>query len=82
MGAVEPEDLRKLVARNVRAAARRKRVPLTSLADFSGTSRSQLFAVLALTTSPTVDWLAKVAAALEVAPWELLAPRTKRAETT
>jgi lambda repressor-like predicted transcriptional regulator len=77
---VEPEDLRKLVARNVRAAARRKGVALTSLADFSGTSRSQLFAVLALTTSPTVDWLAKVAAALDVDPWQLLAPRMKRTD--
>lgn len=76
---VETAELRKLVARNIRAAARKKRLALTALADFAGTSRSQLFAVLALATSPTLDWLAKIAKALDVEPSELIAPsRVKR----
>jgi DNA-binding phage protein len=76
---VEPAALRALVAKNVRAAARRKGVALTALADFAAVSRSQLFAVLARETSPTIDWLAKVATALDVEPWQLLMPRpTKR----
>jgi DNA-binding phage protein len=76
---VDPSALRALVAKNVRAVARRKGVALTALADFAAVSRSQLFAVLARETSPTIDWLAKVATALDVEPWQLLAPRaTKR----
>jgi DNA-binding phage protein len=77
---VEPRELRTLVARNVRAAAKRKRVALTALADFAGVSRSQVFAVLKSATSPTLDWIAKVAAALDVEPWQLLAPRTGKRE--
>jgi DNA-binding phage protein len=75
---VEPRELRALVARNVRTTAKRKRVALTALADFAGVSRSQVFAVLNSATSPTLDWIAKVATALEVEPWQLLAPRPKK----
>jgi DNA-binding phage protein len=75
---VEALELRTLVARNVRVAAKRKRIALTALADFAGVSRSQVFAVLKSTTSPTLDWIAKVATALDVEPWQLLAPRTAK----
>jgi transcriptional regulator with XRE-family HTH domain len=67
--------LRALVARNVRLASKRKGIALTALADFAGVSRSQVFAVLKSATSPTLDWIAKVATALDVEPWQLLAPR-------
>jgi DNA-binding phage protein len=62
----------------VRAIAKRKRVALTALADFAGVSRSQVFAVLKSATSPTLDWIAKVATALDVEPWQLLAPRAAK----
>ena len=75
---MEPRELRALVARNVRAIAKRKRVALTALADFAGVSRSQVFAVLKSATSPTLDWIAKVATALDVEPWQLLAPRAAK----
>jgi lambda repressor-like predicted transcriptional regulator len=75
---VEPSALRALVAKNVRAAAKGRGVALTALADFAAVSRSQLFAVLALETSPTLDWIAKVATALDVEPWQLLAPRAAK----
>jgi lambda repressor-like predicted transcriptional regulator len=78
---VEPAALRALVAKNVRAAAKRNGVALTALADFAAVSRSQLFAVLAADTSPTLDWIAKIAAALDIEPWQLLAPRTMKRET-
>ena len=78
---MEPRELRALVARNVRAAAKRKRVALTALAGFAGVSRSQVFAVLKSATSPTLDWIAKVATALDVEPWQLLAPRAAKRET-
>ena len=47
---------------------------MNAAADFAGVSRSQMFAVLAGETAPSIDWLAKVAEALEVEPWELLRP--------
>jgi lambda repressor-like predicted transcriptional regulator len=77
---VEAKELRRLVARNIRAAAKRKRVALTALADFAGVSRSQVFTVLATTTSPTLDWIARVATALDVEPWQLLASRSAMRE--
>lgn len=75
---MEPGELRTILARNIRATARKQGVALTALADFAGTSRSQLFAVLAKTTAPTTDWIAKVATALEVEPAHLLAKPAKR----
>ena len=66
--------LRSLLATNLRALATEKKLTLTALADFAAVSRAQLFNVLAGKMSPTLDWLAKVASALDVEPWELLAP--------
>jgi len=71
---VDARELRKLLARNVRIVARRRKLALTALADFAGVSRSQMFAVLAGSTSPTIDWLAKIASALDIEPSQLLAP--------
>ena len=48
---------------------------LNSLADFATVSRSQLYDVIAGNKGTTIDWLAKVATALDVEPWELLRPR-------
>jgi len=45
---------------------------VSALADIAGVSRAQMFNVLRCTSSATVDWLAKVADALEIQPWELL----------
>jgi transcriptional regulator with XRE-family HTH domain len=73
---VEPKALRAVIAENIRGAARRKRVTINALADFAAVSRAQMFNVLGGTSSPTIDWLAKVAAALEVEPWQLLSPRS------
>ena len=69
-----PHEVRHLVAENIRAAAEAKGVGINALADFAAVSRAQLFNVLGGSASPTVDWLAKIAEALEVAPWQLLAP--------
>ena len=71
---MDPAALRSLLAENLRVLAEERGVTFNALADFAGVSRAQLFAVLAETTGPTVDWLAKIAAALEVEPWQLLAP--------
>ncbi len=50
---------------------------INALADFSDVSRSHLHAVLACERSATVDWLEKIAATLEVEPYELLLPRER-----
>ena len=66
------EQVRALVAKNIRAAAKRQGMSLNSVADFAGVSRSQFYDVLLRRKSASVDWLAKVAATLDVEPWELL----------
>ncbi len=71
---VEPQELRTVVARNIRALAEARGTTLNSLADFAGVSRAQLYSVLAGDAAPTTDWLAKIAAVLEVDPSKLLAP--------
>jgi len=73
---VDPDDLRAVIAQNIRVIAERKKMVLEKLADFAGVSRAQLFNVLACTSSPSSDWLARVAEPLEVEAWELLVPRT------
>ena len=70
-------SIRAILARNVRAYARKKGIALNSLADFAGVSRSQLFDVLAKRKAASVDWLAKVAKALDVEPHDLLNPAAK-----
>lgn len=71
MGAAE---LRRVLAGNIRDAARRKRVGLNQLADLAGVSRAMLYLVLQGRKSPTVHWLTKVADALDAEPWRLLRP--------
>lgn len=75
---MEIHEVRAVVGRNVRAFAKERRITLNRLIDFAETSKGQLYNVLRGTTSPTVDWLTKVANALEVEPWQLLAPRPKK----
>jgi len=71
---VDASELRQLLAKNIRAAARRKGLTINQLADFAGVSRAQVFNVLGCETSATIDWLAKIATALEVEVWQLLVP--------
>lgn len=78
MAGVEPRALRALLAKNIRATARARKVSLTALADFGGVSRAQVFNILRSSSSATIDWIAKVATALDVEPWQLLAPRPKK----
>lgn len=67
-------QLRGVLARNIRQQAKKKRIALNSLADFADVSRSQLYDVLARRKAPSIDWLAKVAKALDAEPWRLLVP--------
>jgi len=78
---VDASALRALVAENIRAVAKQKKMTINRLADFATVSRAQMFNVLAGTSSATTDWLAKVAETLEVHPSQLLAPRLEREAT-
>ncbi len=75
---MEPTELRRLLAAHIRAAAKAKGLGLNAAADFAAVSRAQLFVVLKRSTAPTTDWLAKLAGALDIEPWRLLAPRLGR----
>ena len=77
---MEPRALRLLLAKNIRATARQRKVTLTALADFGGVSRAQVFNILRCSSSATLDWIAKIATALDVEPWQLLAPRAGKRE--
>lgn len=74
---VEDAEIQRLLARNIRALAKKKRIKLTHLADFADTGKSHLFRVLAGETSPSLRWITKMANALDVEPWQLLAPRPR-----
>jgi transcriptional regulator with XRE-family HTH domain len=60
------------VATRIRALAKARRLPLSHLADRAGVSRKQLWNVLCRRKSPTLAWLSKIAAALDVEVIEFL----------
>ena len=69
-------QLRSVFARNVRATAEARGLSLNGLADFAGVSRAQMYNVLAGNSSPSLDWISKVARVLEMEAWQLLMPES------
>lgn len=65
------------IAHRIRTLARARGIPLSHVADRAGTSRTHLWDVLAGRKSPTLAWLVRIAAALEVDVAELV-PRAPR----
>jgi hypothetical protein len=59
--------------------ARAKKIPISHLPDRAAVARSHFWEVLAWRTSPTLTWLGRVAAALEV-DVEALVTRPQRAK--
>lgn len=74
----KPHALRKILAANVRRAAEERELPLNTLADLAGVSRSHLYALLAGERAATIDWIAKIAEVLGVEPADLLRPPVAR----
>lgn len=70
---MSPQELREVVSENIRAAAKRKHIPISHLADRATVSRTQLWDVLRLKKATTTDTLAKLADVLGVEPHVLLA---------
>lgn len=67
-----PDALHKQLARNIKAIAARRRMPIYKLADLAGVGRSSLARMLGGEQSPTVRMLAKLAAPLGVTVLDLL----------
>lgn len=66
------QPLHRVIERNIRREAASRNLTIQALADFAGVSRSQLYNVFEGTYSPTLDWLGRVADALEVDVVDLL----------
>ncbi|MEX1367508.1 MAG: helix-turn-helix transcriptional regulator [Nannocystaceae bacterium] len=75
------EQTRARLAARIREACKARKITITHLAATSGMSRNHLFGILAGRKSPTVDYLMRIARALEVKPAALLGdkPITPRA---
>jgi ribosomal protein L7Ae-like RNA K-turn-binding protein len=69
---VRAEDLHERVTKRIRAIAREQRIPVTHLPDRAAVGRSHFWEVMAGRSSPTLEWLARVAVALDVDPGELV----------
>lgn len=65
-------ETRRCFTENVRRLAKRQGLSINALADQSGVSRAQMFNVLRGNSSPSLDWVSKVAPVLGVFAWELL----------
>lgn len=63
---------RRCFTANVRRLAKGQGLSINALADRSGVSRAQMFNVLRGNSSPSLDWVSKVAPVLGVFAWELL----------
>jgi transcriptional regulator with XRE-family HTH domain len=62
------------LAERIRTLAVLRGIPLSHVADRATVGRAHLYDILAGRASPSLTWIVKIAAVLEVEPWELLAP--------
>lgn len=69
---MKKQTINAILSTNIRKQVKRNQISLNRLADEAGISRSQLFNVLAEGTSPSIDWLDRLATALDTEVWKLL----------
>ena len=72
------DELHRRLARRIRERAEGKNIPLSHLPDRAGVARSHFWEVLGGRKSPTLNWVGRIAVALEVDPAELLARDPRR----
>lgn len=65
-------DARQTLATNIRFLARKRRVPLNILAELASVSPTHLYDVLAMRRAATIDWVERLALALDVSVSDLL----------
>lgn len=68
---VKSEPLLPLVIAHLKGVAADKNLALSLVADLAGVARSHFWEVMAARRSPTLNWIERVAAALEIAPASL-----------
>ena len=73
---MDPRELRRVVAANVRAVAARRGMSITQLAGLAGIDRAGLSRCLTGHAAMTTDRLCRLANALDVVPRELLDERS------
>lgn len=69
---MDPTRCRRVVAEAIRNLAAERGLTLHQLADLAAVSQSYMERVVTCRSAPTIDWVAKVASALEVNPMDLL----------
>lgn len=69
---MEPTELRRVFAANVKKRAKRKKVSLNTLAELAGIARSPFYRALSGKSAVTLDRLCKIANALDCEPEDLL----------
>jgi transcriptional regulator with XRE-family HTH domain len=74
---VPPEELRGRLAQRIREVAKRKGITLTDLADRAGVSQAGFWLAMGGKSGPSIDFVAKVAMALDVDPSVLVRPSRK-----
>ena len=67
------DDLHRRLVRKIKATAKKQRMPISHLPDHAGVARSHFWDVLAGRKSPTLAWVSKIAAALDVDGGDLVA---------
>lgn len=70
--------IRDTLASNIRRAVHERDMSLNALSDAAGVSRSQLYDVLAGRKGATVDWIERLADALNLHPWQLISEQRGR----
>lgn len=67
------DELHQRVVDRIRKLADERGIPITHLPERARVGRSHFFGVMAGSSSPTLTWLARIAAALEVDVEDLVA---------
>lgn len=73
-------DLAKLFAARVREEALERGLSVNMLADFAGLARGFVSQLLRGEKGASLDTVEKIAAALDLEPWQLLVPRFERVQ--
>jgi transcriptional regulator with XRE-family HTH domain len=76
------DELHERVTSRIRELAEERRISVTHLPDRAGVGRSHFWGVMGGRSSPTLEWLARVAAALEVDVGDLVVAPRKPGPTT
>ncbi len=68
------DELQAHLCRNIRRLANHRQVTLSAMADQAGVAKAQLYRVVSGQSSPSLDWIAKLARGLKIDPFSLLQP--------